>query len=106
MRSDYLNPETPSMTKLAYTAGLTINPVKCMSIDVAYGYVASADPERTGSYPYFNSLTYGAVYQQALTAGASETEAAASAAKAANQPFSGNYALHAHTFSIGVRFRF
>ena len=106
VRSDYLNPETPSMTKLAYTAGLTINPVKCMSIDVAYGYVASADPERTGSYPYFNSLTYGAVYQQALTAGASETEAAASAAKAANQPFSGNYALHAHTFSIGVRFRF
>lgn len=114
VRSDYLNPETPSMTKLAFTAGLTLNPTDFMSIDLAYGYVASADPERTGSYPYFNSLTYGAVYQQtyaaALAGGASETAAAetakTTATKAANQPFTGNYALHAHTFSIGVRFRF
>lgn len=106
VRSDYLNPETPSMTKLAFTAGLTINPVKCMSIDLAYGYVASADPERTGSYPYFNSLTYGAVYNQAIKGGVSGSQAAEEALKAANQPFMGNYALHAHTFSIGLRFHF
>lgn len=106
VRSDYLNPETPSMTKLAYTAGLTINPIKCMSIDLAYGYVASADPERTGSYPYTNSLTYGITYKQMIASGKTPEEAASAATKAANQPFSGNYALHAHTFSIGVRFRF
>ena len=39
VRSDYLNPETPSMTKLAYTAGVTFRPVKWMNIDIAYGYV-------------------------------------------------------------------
>ena len=49
--SDYLNPETPSMTKVSYTAGLSFRPRKYVSIDVAYCYVSSADPERTGSYP-------------------------------------------------------
>ena len=56
VRSDYLNPETPSMTKLAYTAGVTFRPCKWMHVDLAYGYVNSADPERTGSYPYVNSV--------------------------------------------------
>ena len=28
VRSDFLNPETPSMTKVSYTAGVTINPCK------------------------------------------------------------------------------
>ncbi len=80
--SDYLNPETPSMTKLAYTAGLTFRPAKYCSIDVAYGFVNSADPERTGSTPYTNPIT-------------DETSA-----------FAGNYTARAHTFSLGVRFSF
>lgn len=80
--SDYLNPETPSMTKLAYTAGLTFRPAKFCSIDVAYGYVNSADPERTGSTPYTNPVS-------------GEVTA-----------FSGNYTARAHTFSIGARFSF
>lgn len=80
--SDYLNPETPSMTKLAYTAGLTFRPAKFCSIDAAYGFVKSADPERTGSTPYTNIITGD------ITA------------------FSGNYTARAHTFSIGARFSF
>lgn len=80
--SDYLNPETPSMTKLAYTAGLTFRPAKFCSIDVAYGFVKSADPERTGSTPCTNLIT-------------GEISA-----------FSGNYTARAHTFSIGARFSF
>lgn len=80
--SDYLNPETPSMTKLAYTAGLTFRPARFCAIDVAYGYVNSADPERTGSTPYIHPLT-------------GEVTA-----------FSGNYTARAHTFSLGVRFSF
>lgn len=82
--SNYLNPETPSMTKVAYTAGLSLNPTKYMSVDLAYCYVSSADPERTGSYPIYQ---YGNPTQ--LT-----------------EVFSGNYKLHANVFSIGVRFRF
>jgi len=50
--SDYLNPETPSMTKVSYTAGLSFRPRKYVSIDVAYCYVSSADPERTGSFRF------------------------------------------------------
>lgn len=80
VRSDYLNPETPSATKLAFTAGLTINPCSVMAIDLAYAYVATADPERTGSYPYeFNGTM---------------------------MPLAGNYRIHAHTFSLGMRFHF
>ncbi len=81
--SDYLNPETPSMTKLSYTAGLSFRPTKFMSVDLAYCYVSTADPERTGSYPVYNYLT-------------DELESV----------FSGNYQLHANVFSIGVGFSF
>ena len=81
--SDYLNPETPSMTKVSYTAGLSLRPTKFMSIDLAYCYVSSADPERTGSYPLYG-----------YTDGNLE------------EVFSGNYTLHANVFSIGVGFSF
>ena len=82
--SDYLNPETPSMTKLSYTAGLSLRPCRHMSIDLAYCYVSSADPERTGSYPVYN-------YQD-------NTQL--------ESIFSGNYKLHAHVLSLGVGFSF
>lgn len=82
--SNYLNPETPSMTKVSYTAGLSLRPTKFMSIDLAYCFVSSADPERTGSYPLYQ---YGKPTE--LT-----------------EIFSGNYSLHANVFSIGVGFSF
>ncbi len=50
--SDYLNPETPSMTKLGYTCGASIMPFKScrdFSIDIAYGYITPAGSERSGS---------------------------------------------------------
>ncbi|WP_418983649.1 OmpP1/FadL family transporter [Alistipes sp.] len=81
--SDYLNPETPSMTKVAYTAGLSLRPTKCLSIDLAYSYISAADPERTGSYPLYKYTT-------------GELE----------EVFSGNYKLHANVFSIGVGLSF
>lgn len=81
--SNYLNPETPSMTKVSYTAGLSFRPAKCLSIDLAYCYVSSADPERTGSYPVYDYFT------DKLTS-----------------VFSGNYKLHAHVFSFGVGLSF
>ena len=100
VRSDYLNPETPSMTKLAYTAGVTFRPIKWMNIDIAYGYVNSADPERTGSYPYTNSVL-GIVNEKLTAAGIPESQLTSPIAD-----FSGNYTARAHTFSIGVGFSF
>ena len=38
-RSDYLNPETPSMTKSPIRPAVTFRPIKWMIIDIAYGYV-------------------------------------------------------------------
>ncbi|MCM1302464.1 MAG: outer membrane protein transport protein [Alistipes senegalensis] len=80
--SDYLNPETPSMTKVSYTAGLTLRPAKCMTVDLAYCFVSAADPERTGSYPIYD------------TAGN------------LTDVFSGNYKLHANVFSVGIGLHF
>ena len=100
VRSDYLNPETPSMTKLAYTAGVTFRPIKWMNIDIAYGYVNSAYPERTGSYPYTNSVL-GIVNEKLTAAGIPESQLTSPIAD-----FSGNYTARAHTFSIGVGFSF
>lgn len=82
VRSDYFNPETPSMTKVTYTCGVSLRPTKCLSIDVAYNYVSSADPERTGSVPFVNNLTGQTAY------------------------FSGNYSVSAHVASIGIGLRF
>lgn len=98
--SDYLNPETPSMTKLAYTAGVTFRPTEWMNIDIAYGYVNSADPERTGSYPYNNSVL-GIVNEKLIAAGVPENQLTNPVTD-----FSGNYTARAHTFSIGVGFHF
>ncbi len=85
VRSDYLNPETPSMTKIGYTAGFSILPTqnRNLTIDVSYGYLTSADPERMGSYPYENILAGGAM-----------------------QPFVGNYTTSAHMLSIGTSLKF
>ncbi len=79
--SNYLNPETPSMTKITYTLGASFNLCKFMALDVAYGYVSTADPERTGLYPVYGSD--GSV-----------------------TPFARNYKLHAHIASFGLRFNF
>ena len=106
VRSDFMNPETPSMTKISYTGGLTINPTKFMSIDLSYGYIGSADPERTGTYPYFDNLTYVVMKNGAMVGGMPEAQADKMAKEAANQPFSGNYSVSAHMFSIGLSFRF
>lgn len=98
--SDYLNPETPSMTKLAGTAGVTLRPCKWMSIDLAYGYVSSADPERTGSYPYTNPVL-GILARRMAQEGVPANQI-----PNPTTGFSGNYTARAHTFSLGLGFRF
>lgn len=89
-------------------------PLQNVSIDLAYGYITSADPERTGSCDYYNSLTYKAVYAQTygqlIAGGMAPEQAKIQAHTTANdkaiQPFSGNYSLSAHTFAIGVNLKF
>ena len=93
-------PTDPQIAHIAYTAGVTFRPIKWMNIDIAYGYVNSADPERTGSYPYTNSVL-GIVNEKLAAAGVPESQLTNPVTD-----FSGNYTARAHTFSIGVGFSF
>lgn len=81
--SNYLNPETPSMTKIAYSLGASFQLARSLSLDLAYCYVSSADPERTGSYPIYG-----------YSSGQLE------------DVFTRNYKLHAHVISFGMRISF
>lgn len=83
MDSNYLNPETPSMTKIAYSLGASFRLARSLSLDLAYCYVSSADPERTGSYPIYG-----------YSSGQLE------------EVFTRNYKLHAHVVSFGMRISF
>ena len=66
-----------------YTAGLGFSLSRSVYLDVAYCYVSSADPERTGSYPVYD-YTSGDLASV----------------------FTRNYKLHAHVLSFGMRFNF
>lgn len=81
--SNYLNPETPSMTKIAYSLGASFRLARSLALDLAYCYVSSADPERTGSYPIYG-----------YSSGQLE------------EVFTRNYKLHAHVLSFGMRISF
>ena len=108
VRSDFLNPETPSMTKVSYTAGVTINPCKNVSIDLAYGYITSADPERTGSCDYYNSLALSGLCRADIRAahrrrngpGASENQARHHGKRQGDPAFFGQL------FPVGAHFRY
>ena len=81
--SNYLNPETPSMTKIAYSLGASFQLARSLALDLSYCYVSSADPERTGSYPIYG-----------YSSGQLE------------EVFTRNYKLHAHVVSFGMRISF
>jgi long-chain fatty acid transport protein len=48
VKDNYLNPETPSMTKLGISAGLSFRPVNRLSVDFSFTYVTGFG--REGSY--------------------------------------------------------
>jgi long-chain fatty acid transport protein len=46
--SDYINPQTPSMNQIGLTCGLSLYPIKGLSIDAAFLYIMGL--ERSGTY--------------------------------------------------------
>jgi long-chain fatty acid transport protein len=61
VKSDYLDPMLPSSDEIGLTCGISIFPVKGLSIDAAFEYLYSI--ERTGSYiPEGFSGTYSSVF--------------------------------------------
>lgn len=82
VKEGLLNPETPSMSKLGITAGLTFYPFKSFAIDVAYAHVLPIQGERTDYTSYVDMFS-----QQIAN-------------------FGGTYKASANTFAIGVRYSF
>ena len=48
VKNDYLNPQTPSSNQIGMTCGVSVTPVKGLSIDAAFLYIMGI--ERTGTY--------------------------------------------------------
>lgn len=62
VKSDYLNPETPSMNKLGITAGFSFRPLEYFSVDVALAYVTGFG--RDGSYTdQLSGIEFGGHYK-------------------------------------------
>lgn len=80
VKSDFLNPETPSMDKLGLTSGFSFRPAPSFSVDFGFNYVTGFG--RKGSYTDKATLT--------------------------QQPrvFEGDYDVHAYTVSLGLAYLF
>lgn len=78
---EYYNPETPGMTKIEPTLGLTFRPIPCLGVNVGAMYVAGLG-EKDASYTSTNVLT--------------------------GQPttFIADYKVHSFTISVGVSLKF
>lgn len=56
--TDYYNPETPGMTKIEPTVGLSFRPVKGLSVDLSFMYVHGCGATGTGEYDDFLAPIY------------------------------------------------
>lgn len=62
---DHYNPETPGMTKIEPSVGLSFRPVKGLSVDVAFMYVHGCGATGTGQYQDFLAPIYNTMVQAA-----------------------------------------
>ncbi len=99
--TDYYNPETPGMTKIEPSVGLSFRPIKGLSIDVAFMYVHGCGATGTGEYDDFMAPIYnGKVAENGLT-GVPGFEALPEQGK-----FTADYKLSAVIPAIGVSYQF
>lgn len=110
---NYYNPETPGMTRLQPTVGLSFRPIENLSIDLAFNYVAGI--ARSGSVTYDDLVAkqaYGTAYQTALNQGASAEMAQAVANQTATalsglqKTFTAEYDITAFIPAIGISYSF
>ncbi len=86
---DYYNPETPGMTRIEPSAGLSFRPIPSLSIDVAFMYVHGAGAKgATGQYEDFIAKSYPQL-QLPVTG-----------------EFTADYKLHAIIPAVGLRYAF
>lgn len=85
VRKDHYNPETPGMTKLSPSVGLSFRPIDCLSIDASVLYVAGLG--MNGASVTYPDLLFKGTPLETKT-------------------FTADYKVHAWNPSIGVSLRF
>lgn len=114
VNKNYYNPETPGMTKIEPTVGISFRPLPSLSIDLAFMYVAGLGVDNA-------SCEYTDLLGKTMLAKAAQIDALGSNAPAAMQMLSGaikqagfsqtgkfdaDYKLHAFIPSIGISYSF
>lgn len=61
--TDHYNPETPGMTKIEPSVGLSFSPLKGLSIDLAFMYVHGCGATGTGQYQDFLAPIYNGMVE-------------------------------------------
>lgn len=120
---DHYNPETPGMTKIEPSVGLSFRPVKGLSVDIAFMYVKGLGTKRgTGSYDDILARSFNANLQ-AYNAGVQQYNAAVAMANQMGVPlppyqgkeyapleeratFTAKYATRALIPAIGISYSF
>jgi len=110
---NFYNPETPGMTRIQPTVGLSFRPMENLSIDFAFNYVAGLSREGSNTYEdLVAKQAYGTAYQTALAQGAPAEMAANIAAQTANalggteKTFTAKYDVTAFIPAIGISYSF
>ena len=98
VNKNYYNPETPGMTKIEPTVGLSFRPIPRLSIDVAFMYVAGLGVDNASCE--YDDLLGKQMYQILGTETASQLGFQPTA------KFSADYKLHALVPSIGISYSF
>lgn len=99
----YYNPETPGMTKIEPTVGLSFRPIPRLSIDLAFMYVAGLGIDNA-SCEYTDLL--GATVIKQLTAQGIPPQAIEAMGFQPTGKFTADYALHAFIPSLGISYSF
>ena len=103
VNTDYYNPETPGMTKIEPTIGLSFRPISSLSIDFAFMYVAGLG--RDNASCTYDDLLGKTVIKQLTDAGLPQASIDAMGFSPTGT-IKADYRLHAFTPSIGISYRF
>ncbi len=111
VNDEYYNPETPGMTKIEPTLGLSFRPLPALSIDLGFMYVAGLGAKNVScTYDDFLGARFpGMVSQQLSALGFSQAQIAGILAPydfQAQRTFSADYHVHAFIPSIGISYAF
>lgn len=98
VNDEYYNPETPGMTKIEPTVGLSFRPIPSLSIDFGFMYIHGCGKNNA-------SVTYDDMMYKGVAASYGP-QTATMMGLTPQKTFTADYKLHAFSPSIGVSYKF